>query len=89
MGDDDRRTAGDGGRITWVLAGHEHEGRGPVEERVDVGALVEELRRHDAASVQDRVMQGRPFSPGACEFQGSRRRRREGTVVLRTLQHAS
>ena len=86
MGDDDRRTAGDGRRIPRVLAGHEHERRGPVEERIHVGALVEELQRHDGGAVQDRVMQGRPFSPERVNFMGLDA---VGTVVLRTLQNAS
>ena len=86
MGDDDRRTAGDGRRIPRVLARHEHERRRAVEEGVDVCALVQQFRRHDRGAVQDRVMQGRPFSPERVNFMGLDA---VGTVVLRTLQNAS
>ena len=56
MGDDDRRTAGDGRRIPRVLARDEHERRRAVEECIHVGALVQQLRRHDRGAVQDRVV---------------------------------
>jgi hypothetical protein len=57
MGDDYRWTPiRYGRRITWILARHEHEGRGPVEERIHVGALVQQFRRHDRGAVQDRVV---------------------------------
>ena len=57
MRDDDRWTPiRYGRRIARIFTGHEHERRRAVEERIHVGALVQQLRRHDRGAVQDRVV---------------------------------
>ena len=69
MGDDDRRTAGDGRRIPRVLAGHEHERRRAIEQTWSQGRRRADASRLGARgplslSVSDAVRMPGAAAPG-------------------------